>query len=88
VKDKNSKVLKRDHYTVLKELGIEIIMYSLKTHDNPCGFEIYGSLSEEVDFDELHDLLLLLKRARDSNSPAVKDLLERLRVVLRVSDDR
>lgn len=101
MKDINGKVLKRAHYEILKELGIEIVMYDLKTYEDNStsgmhqstngkvsyGFEIFGSLGPEVDFDELHDLLCLLKQARDSNVPAVKDALEKLRIIIRVSNE-
>lgn len=91
--DINGKSLKHEHYALLKELGIEIVVYDLKTHmDHPAGklsygFEVYGSLTEDVNFDELYELLLLLKTARDSNVPAIKDLLERLKIVIKVSED-
>jgi len=99
VTDINGKSLKHEHYALLKELGIEIVVYDLKTHVDHSsgmkqvegklsyGFEVYGSLTEDVNFDELYELLLLLKTARDSNVPAIKDLLDRLKIVIKVAND-
>ena len=96
----NGKTLKRDHYILLRKLGIEIVMYDLKTYVDHStsgmhqttnglsfGFTIDGAIHETVDFDELYELLVLLKAARDSDCPAVEDALNNLRTVIGLSND-
>lgn len=85
----NGKRLKRADYHILKELGIEIVIYELTVHQTDSkiwyGFEIRGGLNEKVDLDELHDLLVLLKIAKESNAPAIKDALDQLKIAVELS---
>ena len=83
-----SKILCREHYKILKELGFEVGMYHLttevnsKTGDEFYMFEILGGLSDDIDFDEILEYLKLIKAAKQSDSPAVKDAFDQLRTVL------
>ena len=93
MKDRNGKHLTREHYKLLLELGIEIFMYNLKVYDETSttnksyGFEIWGSLKEEVDFDELLLLLKVIKRVKDSDSIVIKEMYEQLTMILDLTED-
>jgi len=91
VKDINGKSLRREHYILLKDLGIEIVMYDLKTfvekNRNKFGFEVHGSLSDRVDFDELLEFLRIMKIAKETESPAIKDALDQLKLVIGITDE-
>jgi len=71
-------------------------MYDLKTYNgvqDPAlgklsyGFEVHGSLTLDVEFDGLLELLKLLKLAKESNNPAIKDALEHLKIVIGITDE-
>lgn len=88
--DKNGKYLTREHYTLLKELGIEVFMYDLKVYTDKkvsYGFTLWGSLDETVDFDELLFLLKLLKVSKESDKEAVKEMYNQLAMMLHLLDD-
>lgn len=94
------KTLSKKHYQLLKDLGIEIVMYDLKVIEDHTtsglhqsingkvsyGFELYGSIRQDVNFDELYDLLLLLKQIKNSENPAIKDILEQLKIIIEISE--
>jgi len=90
MKDVNGKSLKREHYMLLKDLGIEIVMYDLRTYieknQHHYGFEVHGSLTTGVDFDEILALLRLMKSATNTSNPAIVDALDRLRLVIGITD--
>ncbi len=94
LKDLNGKNLTREHYEILCELGIEIFMYNLKVYDDipkdktSYGFELYGSLDKDVDFEEWIELLRLMKLARDSEIPAIRDLLDQIKVLMELYNDK
>jgi len=91
VKDINGKSLRREHYILLKDLGIEIVMYDLKTfvekNRNKFGFTVDGSLSDRVDFDELLEFLRMMKIAKESNNPAIKETLDQLKLLIGITDE-
>ena len=99
MKDIDGKALRREHYKLLCDLGIEIVMYDLKTYPDQMvggmnqprgtslGFEIYGGLNECVDFDQLLEYLRILKIATESDNPAIKDALDHLNVVIGLTDN-
>jgi len=96
VKDAKGKTLGHEHYKLLKELGIEVVLYDLKTYNGmhqptggelSYGFELYGSLTDDIDFDALLELLKLLTIAKASSNPAIKDAFEHLRIVIGVADE-
>lgn len=92
MKHSNSKALLREHYVLLAQLGIEIVMYDLKTfvekERNTYGFEVHGCLEESVDFDELLELLKLIKIAKDTENPVVIDALEHLKTVIGITNEQ
>ena len=67
-------------------------MYDLKTFvekdHNSYGFEIHGCLEESVDFDELLELLKLMKIAKDADNPAIKDALDHLKTVIGITNEQ
>jgi hypothetical protein len=92
VKDINGKSLKRDHYILLKELGVEIVMYDVKPFTDHKGnqhyaFDVQGCLTESVDFDEILALLRLMKLAKNSTNPAIIDAMEHLKLVIGITDE-
>jgi len=100
VKDAKGKTLTQEHYELLRDLGIEIVLYDMKTYvdysssmhqsvveKSSHGFEIYGSIKENVDFDALLELLKLLKIAQESANPAIADAFEHLKIVIGVADE-
>jgi len=100
VKDAKGKTLTQEHYELLRDLGIEIVMYDMKTYvdysssmhqsvveKESHGFEIYGSLTKDVDFDNLLEFLKLLKVAKESDNPAIADAFEHLKIVIGVADE-
>ena len=66
-------------------------MYDLKTfsaeNKTSYGFEVQGCLQETVDFDELLELLRLLKIAKDTDNPAIKDALDHLKTVIGITNE-
>lgn len=93
MKDKNGKKLTHRHYEILMEFGIEIVMYNLKHYDeddnseDPYGFEVWGSFKDNVDFDVLLESMLLFKKALRTDSLAVKDAFEQLKMIMEMSDN-
>jgi hypothetical protein len=99
VKDINGKALRREHYLLLKKLGIEIVMYDLKIFPDQLvggmhqpaassmGFEIYGGLDDKVDFDQLLEYLRILLVASETENPAIKDALEHLQLVIGIANE-
>ena len=90
VRQVNGKLLKRESYRILKELGIELITYELKVTQDKLfhtwySFEITGGLTEDCDLEELHELLVMMKIARTSDNPTVKDALEQLKMAVELS---
>ena len=89
VSNVNGKLLRRNQYHILKDLGIEIILYELQVIQDSTrtwyAFDIKGSLEPEFDFDETHELLTLMKAAKDSESPMVEDALNQLRMAVELS---
>lgn len=86
----NGKLLNRESYRILKELGVEIVVYELHAIQEPgqdpwYSFNVSGGLSKDCDLDELHELLELMKLAKESDSPIVKDAFERLRLAVELS---
>ncbi len=45
-------------------------------------FEVSGEITDSLDLDKLHEIMLLLREAKLSNNPAVMDLYDQLRTVL------
>ena len=78
------KKLTREQYEVLMSLGIEVVMYDVKeftdkqTGEVSTGFEIWGGLKEDVDFDELFLMLKLLIGAKDAESTPMQELYKQL----------
>jgi len=91
VKDVNGKVLRREHYILLKDLGVEIVMYDLKSFPDGSktdfGFEVHGAFTDAVDFDELLELLRMMKVAKESDNPAIKETLDQLKLLIGITDD-
>ena len=86
----NGKLLNRKSYHILKELGIELVVYELHAIQEPnqdpwYSFSVSGGLSKECDLDELHEILELMKLAKESTSPIVKDAFEKLRLAVELS---
>ena len=89
VSNVNGKLLRRNQYHILKDLGIEIVLYELSVIQDSSStwytFEIKGSLESNFDFDETHELLTLMKAAVDSDNPTVKNAIEQLRMAVELS---
>ena len=92
IKDVNGKCLRREHYVLLKQLGIEILMYDLKSFPEGSktefGFELHGSLTDAVDLDELLELLRIMKVATNSKNIAILKTVEQLKLLIGIADDR
>lgn len=99
MKDIDGKALRREHYMLLCELGIEIVLYDLKVYPDQMvggmnqppgsslGFEVYGGLNENVDFDQLLEYLKILKIATESDKPAIIDALNHLKLVIGITNE-
>jgi len=49
---------------------------------NKVTFEVSGEITEGLDLDKLHEIMLLLRAAKNSKNPAVLDMYEQLRTLL------
>ncbi len=92
IKDINGKALRREHYILLKDPGIEIVMYDLKTFPDDSktefGFEVHGSLLDSVDFDDLLEYLRLIKIASETSNPAIVEAMEHLKLVIGLANEQ
>jgi len=49
---------------------------------NKITFTVAGEINDGIDVEKLHEIMLVLVAAKNSNSPAVMDLYDQLRTIL------
>ena len=90
IKDVKGKRLTHEHYRLLKDLGIEVVIYDLKTHDKDdrvlYSFEIQGAIKDHVDFDELLLMLKLLKQAQSTEDSSIQEMYKQLITMLYLTE--